>query len=96
MPSRFIGEIPPEHVEQLSGGMVRSGRTTGVSWSDEVAAILGNVAPTVSESRFAKGERIFHQKFGYGRICAISGNTLEIDFEKAGSKKLLADFVEKT
>ncbi|MDP6709263.1 MAG: hypothetical protein QF893_23235, partial [Alphaproteobacteria bacterium] len=45
-------------------------------------------------SRFERGTRIFHQKFGYGRIKAIEGNKLEIDFEKAGTKKVIDSFVE--
>ncbi len=46
-------------------------------------------------SDYATGERIFHQKFGYGRIAAIDGNKLTIDFEKAGRKKVLDSFVER-
>ena len=46
-------------------------------------------------SRYAVGERVFHQKFGYGRISAIEGNKLTIDFEKAGQKKVLDNFVER-
>ena len=30
------------------------------------------------------GQRVFHQKFGYGRIVAVDGNKLDIEFEKAG------------
>ncbi|MCW8951870.1 MAG: hypothetical protein OQK53_04125, partial [Rhodospirillales bacterium] len=44
---------------------------------------------------YAVGERIFHQKFGYGRIRSIDGNKLEIAFDKAGTKKVIADFVER-
>ena len=44
--------------------------------------------------RFEIGDRIFHQKFGYGRIEQIDGNKLEIAFEKAGRKKVIASFVE--
>ena len=43
---------------------------------------------------FAVGERVFHQKFGYGRIVAVDGGKLEIAFEKSGSKKVMASFVE--
>jgi DNA helicase II / ATP-dependent DNA helicase PcrA len=42
---------------------------------------------------FAKGTRIFHQKFGYGRITSIDGNKLTIDFDKAGEKRVLDSFV---
>jgi DNA helicase-2/ATP-dependent DNA helicase PcrA len=47
------------------------------------------------ESEYSTGERIFHQKFGYGRIAAIDGNKLTIDFEKAGRKRVLDSFVER-
>ncbi|MDA0997075.1 MAG: DNA helicase II, partial [Proteobacteria bacterium] len=43
---------------------------------------------------FQPGERVFHQKFGYGRIAAADGDKLEIDFEKAGAKRVMASFVE--
>ena len=46
-------------------------------------------------SDYSVGERVFHQKFGYGRIGAIDGNKLTIDFEKAGQKRVLDSFVER-
>ena len=42
---------------------------------------------------FAVGERVFHQKFGYGRILAADAGKLEIAFDKAGTKKVLDSFV---
>ncbi|HTI86508.1 MAG TPA: UvrD-helicase domain-containing protein [Alphaproteobacteria bacterium] len=48
-----------------------------------------------STAGFRTGERIFHQKFGYGKITAVEGNKLEIAFEKAGAKKVLDNFVER-
>jgi DNA helicase-2/ATP-dependent DNA helicase PcrA len=41
----------------------------------------------------ALGMRVFHGKFGYGTIEAIEGNKLEIEFEKAGRKRVLDSFV---
>jgi DNA helicase-2/ATP-dependent DNA helicase PcrA len=46
-------------------------------------------------SDYSVGERVFHQKFGYGRIDAIEGNKLTIDFDKAGQKRVLDSFVER-
>ncbi|HVX71304.1 MAG TPA: UvrD-helicase domain-containing protein [Devosia sp.] len=46
-------------------------------------------------SKYSVGERVFHLKFGYGRIDSIEGNKLSIDFEKAGKKKVLDSFVNK-
>ncbi|MGB5077348.1 MAG: UvrD-helicase domain-containing protein [Sphingorhabdus sp.] len=39
------------------------------------------------------GQRVFHQKFGYGAIIEIEGNKLEIDFELAGRKRVMDSFV---
>lgn len=46
-------------------------------------------------SDFEVGERIFHQKFGYGAIARIDGNKLTVEFEKAGQKKVVDSFVER-
>ncbi|MCZ8324142.1 MAG: UvrD-helicase domain-containing protein [Sphingomonadaceae bacterium] len=40
------------------------------------------------------GARVFHDKFGYGTITAQEGNKLEIDFETAGSKRVIDSFVK--
>jgi len=45
------------------------------------------------EASFAPGTRIFHRKFGYGSVRAAEGEKLDIDFDKAGSKKVIASFV---
>ncbi|MFD1344118.1 ATP-dependent helicase [Litorisediminicola beolgyonensis] len=44
-------------------------------------------------SAFTLGERVFHQKFGYGEVIGIEGDKLEVGFEKAGTKKVLARFL---
>ena len=54
------------------------------------------LASSTAPSTYKTGERIFHQKFGYGRIVDVEGNKLTIDFEKAGQKKVVDSFVERT
>ena len=44
-------------------------------------------------SPFVLGDRVFHQKFGYGEIMAIEGDKLDIEFDHAGSKKVVARWV---
>ena len=46
-----------------------------------------------AESGYELGERVFHVKFGYGRVIGIEGDKLDIRFEKAGEKKIVARFV---
>jgi DNA helicase-2/ATP-dependent DNA helicase PcrA len=48
---------------------------------------------TVSSSTFSVGDRVFHDKFGYGAVVEIDGNKLTVDFEKAGRKKVLESFL---
>lgn len=50
---------------------------------------------TGTVSSFSLGERVFHQKFGYGNVAVIDGNKLTIAFDKAGEKKVVDTFVEK-
>ena len=61
-----------------------------VKESRSSAISLGNKG----RSDLSVGIRVFHQKFGYGEIAEIEGNKLEIDFEKAGTKKVMESFVE--
>ena len=51
--------------------------------------------PDTSSSGFVKGERVFHQKFGMGDVKSVEGDKLEIAFDRAGRKKVVASFVEK-
>jgi DNA helicase-2/ATP-dependent DNA helicase PcrA len=44
---------------------------------------------------YGVGQRVFHLKFGYGRVDGVEGNKLTIDFEKAGRKKVLDSFIKK-
>ncbi|MFC0158603.1 DNA helicase II [Mameliella alba] len=130
MPSRFVDELPEEHVEVLTppglygggygaaGGM---GGMGGMSSGLESRAAEANVynspgwkrlqsrqgerpisQPRESRSQLIDldavsahtlGERVFHQKFGYGTILGIEGDKLEIEFEKAGTKKVVARFI---
>ena len=53
------------------------------------AVSLGNKGRT----DLSIGQRVFHQKFGYGAIAEIEGNKLEIDFESAGRKRVMDSFV---
>jgi DNA helicase II / ATP-dependent DNA helicase PcrA len=50
---------------------------------------------TGTTSEFTLGDRVFHQKFGYGQVVKIDGNKLTIAFEKAGEKKVVDSFVER-
>jgi DNA helicase-2/ATP-dependent DNA helicase PcrA len=52
-------------------------------------------ASTAEGAGLSVGMRVFHQKFGYGRIAQVDGNKLTVDFDKAGQKKVVDSFVER-
>ena len=83
---------------------------SGGSGFDETGARYGAGAPrrkpvtiegeliaksTGTESEFSLGDRVFHQKFGYGRVARVDGNKLTIAFDKAGEKKVVDSFVTR-
>ncbi|MBI4048360.1 MAG: hypothetical protein HY371_16245 [Devosia nanyangense] len=45
-------------------------------------------------SGYKVGDRVFHNKFGYGEIAALEGNKLTIDFQ-TGRKKVLDSFIRR-
>ncbi|MEO0692167.1 MAG: UvrD-helicase domain-containing protein [Pseudomonadota bacterium] len=130
MPSRFIDELPDDHVDVLTppglygGGFGAAAAPGGVQSTLHQAAAEANVynspgwkrlqaragerpisQPKESRntvidmnavSSFTVGERVFHQKFGYGAIVGIEGDKLDIDFEKAGPKKVVSRFVSSS
>jgi DNA helicase-2/ATP-dependent DNA helicase PcrA len=73
-------------------------RAAGGSFSAQPQRVVEARASAVSlgnkgRDDLSVGQRVFHGKFGYGTIEAIEGNKLEIEFEKAGRKRVLDSFV---
>jgi ATP-dependent DNA helicase UvrD/PcrA len=127
LPSRFITELPEEHVDAVvdegfyggsvgfrdnanAGGFASTYESPGWKRAQANRAASGGVrarpplieghAHTVQTSDpqssiYARGDRVFHQKFGYGHVAAVEGNKLSVDFDKAGEKKVIDTFVER-
>jgi DNA helicase-2/ATP-dependent DNA helicase PcrA len=129
MPSRFIDELPAEHVEVLTPpGLYGGGFGAAAAGMGE--PVQSNLQETAAEadgynspgwkrlqkrsqhrgmsqpsearnmvidmsavSTFSVGDRVFHQKFGYGAVTAIEGDKLDIAFDKAGDKKVVANYI---
>ena len=121
VPSRFVGELPAEHLDEEMAQGLSIGRAEPVMIGEASSRIgkagygpgwqrmarqgrqaiaapardAGGYAPAKGKTGFDIGERVFHQKFGMGNIRSIEGDKLDIDFDKAGRKKVVASFVEK-
>src|SRR3989338_8345680 len=85
IPSPFLKELPQDEVdfEEVFFGLNKRSEIT-------IPHIQFQTKPV--EAGFY-GKRIFHQKFGYGKVLNVDGNKLEIAFEKTGTKTVMKDFV---
>ena len=136
LPSRFVDELPGEHVDVLTppglygGGYGAAGMGASANpvvqemegsdifdraskadvynspgWKrlQDRSAKRGLGQPSEQRnmtidmnviSSFSLGDRVFHQKFGYGEVMNIEGEKLDIEFDKAGSKKVVAQYIQ--
>ena len=79
-------------------GSKPGGEWTSRTFTREPVRVVESRASAVSlgnkgRGDLVTGQRVFHQKFGYGAIAEIEGNKLEIDFEQAGRKRVMDSFV---
>lgn len=51
------------------------------------------IATNAGGSGFKIGQRVFHDKFGYGKVAAAEGNKLTVKFEKSSTKKVISTFL---
>ena len=51
------------------------------------------VSDTTVPSAYARGDRVFHQKFGYGIVTAVEGNKLTVAFDTSGEKRVIDSFL---
>ncbi|MFO6462755.1 ATP-dependent helicase [Jannaschia sp. KMU-145] len=134
LPSRFIDELPADHVDVLTppglygggfgasgmaaaqktamGGGVESDLHDRATKADvynspgwrrlqsnatrpvrQPAEAKNLVIDATAVSAFSIADRVFHTKFGYGEVMAIEGDKLEVEFDKAGSKKIVGRFL---
>ena len=134
MPSRFIDELPIQHVEVLTPPGLYGGNFGAAGMAAQANPASEGMASNLHErvasadvynspgwrrlqarsqqrptsqpresrnmvidmaatSSFTVGERVFHQKFGYGEVMEIEGDKLVIEFDKAGEKKVVAKFI---
>ncbi|OFX00434.1 MAG: DNA helicase II [Alphaproteobacteria bacterium RIFCSPHIGHO2_12_FULL_63_12] len=45
------------------------------------------------KAKFEIGARVFHQKFGYGRVTAAEGQKVTVNFDHSGAKKVVDSFL---
>ncbi len=91
LPSPFLRELPEDMIDSeqlLSRSNFEENKPTikyyylGEETSDEQREPM-------------LGKRVFHQKFGYGKVLEVDGEKLKIKFEKSDVKTLMKNFIEQ-
>jgi DNA helicase-2/ATP-dependent DNA helicase PcrA len=139
-PSRFVSEIPAEHLKIMNSGMAqprafggpfggpmggafgggygggnygggsyraavgsrmdkRTSQYGGGDYARAAAPLIPLThAPSLSDAAWQVGEKVFHQKFGGGKVMAVEGKgeaaRLTITFAHAGTKTLVASLAK--
>jgi DNA helicase-2/ATP-dependent DNA helicase PcrA len=90
-PSRFIRELPLNAHIHINPG----GNPVDLKTNVKISVLEPNRAHAAEPAKhsFKIGDRVFHQKFGYGLIYDVEGQKLHIEFEHTGDKTIIADFV---
>lgn len=127
IPSRFIDEMPIDHVEARSETGYYDGGPGFESVSQKPDAMASsysspgwkryqanqqsgrksapptiNAKATLIESggsdtngTWRAGDRVFHDKFGYGTVKKADGSKYTVKFDKAGEKKVVENFLRE-
>ncbi|QEO18452.1 ATP-dependent helicase [Acetobacter vaccinii] len=99
MPSRFLEELPDEHVSRhTSGGRQQRGLQAAQSlFSDGPVVASRTRRPSNADTPapFQPGDHVRHARFGVGIVLSADRHQVEIVFETAGTKRLLSSFIEK-
>ena len=128
IPSRFIDEMPADHVEARSDTGIYDSSGPGFEnvhtppspaassysspgwkrYQANSAAGKGSRPPTINAKanliqsgnagdttgKWKTGDRVFHDKFGYGKVKRVDGSKLTVRFDKAGEKKVVESFLK--
>ncbi len=107
IPSRFIAELPEDHVEHtgsaalgrearmLASPTMFTGQFPLTARRPRMIDVWEQPARPAREDTIAVGTRVFHQKFGYGTVTASDDDRLDVAFDKAGDKRVLDRFIER-
>ena len=107
IPSRFIDELPGEHIDQeTEKGLYGANRSSHWDTSGYASAQSRGYAsgqpPAVTgwqrnldtkKSKYKTGDRVFHDSFGGGTIIMIEGKKLDIEFDDGESRRVMETFV---
>ena len=122
-PSRFVDELPEQHVEilaspgffrrgllkgnfrsefpfegqgrpsKMSPGMKRAATRFTQDSSADATMRQSSMKPANSAAKLSAGDRVFHDKFGYGWVVSRDGNKIKVIFDHSSTKMINASFL---
>ena len=108
VPSRFITELPPEHIQSqdhYSKQQYSRFSQSRSNFADEMASVMKNAGgsfgglpkkpklPQESRGTYSPGTKVNHAKFGAGIIIKNKDDALEIAFNNGETKRIMAEFI---
>lgn len=104
IPSRFVDELPAEHIESSSEtGTYNPGRSqhwdssgiTPAARSRPQGISYSNRDRPIPKDAYVRGVRVYHEKFGKGMVVNVDGHKLDIAFDRGGTKRVMDSFVTR-
>ena len=96
-PFAHVSAAAPQRAQSRGPGWQRALSTGYDTAPARIKEATRSAASFASKPRgdIGIGNRVFHDKFGYGEVVGQEGNKLEIDFEASGRKRVIDSFVKK-
>ena len=91
IPSRFIEELPKENIIMNGFNYNSEENNTYIEYNNDYNN--QNKPVQFQEKKIRIGQRVFHQKFGYGNIISIEGENIEVNFNKTNIKKVKLEYL---
>ena len=91
-PSRFLKELPKKNISMTDLFFNNNNNT---DWSDQSSNLLSDNTLDKLEDVLLVGDKVFHQKFGYGIIKSMEGENAEVSFSKTNIKKVKKNYLTK-
>ena len=91
IPSRFLSELPSDNI--ISNSDTNANYFGNLDYQNNI--LENNNIYVENKDTILKGDRVFHQKFGYGLVINLENDNAEVNFEKTSTKKVKIDYLIK-
>ncbi len=98
IPSRFVDELPEDHIDMSSeSGVYDPGRSSHWDSSGFASSkpVIAYKPAASAGTGIERGSLVYHAKFGRGVVINVDGAKLDVAFEAGGTKRVMDSFVER-